>query len=128
MSFLKIPVFFWSPCQISCLGKLWFIQKWVPSDRDWRTFAIFDHFEWTTSQKVHVWAKWFFGYWKRYLRTTYLENLSHRAAKDHEIRPPRFLQFLNDPKKIFEKFLFFTQNRSIRVKNMFSRFSIFFPK
>ena len=34
------------------------------------------------------------------MRTTYPENLSHRAAKDHEIRPPRFLHFLNDPKWI----------------------------
>ena len=34
MIFLKSPVYFCSPCKISCLGKVWFIQKWVPSDRN----------------------------------------------------------------------------------------------
>ena len=73
-----------------------------------------------------VWAKWFFGYWKRYLKTTYLENFSHRGPVDHEIRPPRFLHFLNDPKKFFGKFLFFTQNHPIRVKTCFHDFRKFF--
>ena len=41
MSFLESPVFFWSPCKISCLEKVWFIQKWLPSDRDWRVFCDF---------------------------------------------------------------------------------------
>ena len=33
-------------------------------------------------------------------------NLSPRASVDHERRQPRFLHFLNDPKKYFEKFFF----------------------
>ena len=41
MSFLESPVFFWSPCKISCLGKVWFIQKWPLIDPDWRVFCDF---------------------------------------------------------------------------------------
>ena len=41
MSFLESPVFFWSPCKISCLGKVWFIQKWPLIDPDWRVFLRF---------------------------------------------------------------------------------------
>ena len=29
MPYLESPVFFWSPCKISGLGKVWFIQKWA---------------------------------------------------------------------------------------------------
>ena len=63
-------------------------------------FVIFYYIEWTITQKVHVWPKWFFGYWKRYLRTIYPWKISHRALVDHEIWPPQFLQLLNDPKWI----------------------------
>ena len=62
--------------------------------------VIFDHIEWTNTRKVHVWPKWIFGYWKRYLRTTYPEKISLGTLVDHEIRLPRFLHFLNDPKWI----------------------------
>ena len=34
------------------------------------------------------------------MRTNYPENFSPRAPVDHEIRPPRFSHFLNDPKWI----------------------------
>ena len=27
--------------------------------------VIFGHIEWTNAQKVHVWPKWYFVYWKR---------------------------------------------------------------
>ena len=38
---MKRCVFFWSPCKISSLEKVWFTQKWAPSDRDWRVFSGF---------------------------------------------------------------------------------------
>ena len=41
MIFLKSPVFFWSPCKISCLGKVRFIQNWGLIDPDWRVFCDF---------------------------------------------------------------------------------------
>ena len=41
MSYLESPVFFWSPCQISCPGKVWFIQKWAWNDPDSRDFSNF---------------------------------------------------------------------------------------
>ena len=61
-------------------------------------FAFFGHIEWTIAEKLPVWWKWCFGYRKRYLRTIYPENLSHRASVVHEICLPRFLYLLNDPK------------------------------
>ena len=41
MSFLESPAFFWSPCKITCLEKVWFIQKWGLIDPDWRVFCDF---------------------------------------------------------------------------------------
>ena len=35
-----------------------------------------------------------------YLRTTYPKKVSYRTSAVHEICPPRFLRFLNDPKWI----------------------------
>ena len=104
---MKNGWFFWKALPFSDLPAKFHVQKRSGSFKMevWLTpidafFAIFDHFEWSTAQKVHVWAKRFFGHWKRYLRTTYPEKISPRAWVDHEIRPPRFLHFLNDPKWI----------------------------
>ena len=62
---MKSPVFFWSPCKISCQGKVWFIQKWVPSDRNWRVFCDFGCEGWSGFCVANFWLRvsmWFYHY------------------------------------------------------------------
>ena len=54
-------VFFWSPCKISRLGKLWFTQKWALSDRDWRVFSgfwVIHEFDKKSSNKTCAFYHW----------------------------------------------------------------------
>ena len=54
MILLKSPVFFWSPCKISCLGKVRFIQNWGLIDPDWRVFCDFWPF-WMNHHSKSTW-------------------------------------------------------------------------
>ena len=61
MIFLKSPVFFWSPCQISCLEKVWIIQKGAQTNPDWPVFELFwmiQHFYKKCSNKTCAFSHW----------------------------------------------------------------------
>ena len=61
------------------------------------------------------------------MRTTYPENLSHWAAKDHEIRPPRFFRLFEWSKKFFCKnFCFLLRIVQFVWKTCFHDFGFFF--
>ena len=67
-------------------------------------------------------------FYKPLSRALIPEKMSSNGLLVQEIMQIRFWEFWMIQKIFFEKIFFSTQNHLIRVKNMFSWFSIFFPK
>ena len=120
MSFLKSPVFFWSPLQISGLGKVWFIQKWVPSDPDWRVFCDFWPFWMNHNSKSTCVSKMIFWILKEILED-YLpwKSQPQRFSGSWNKAASVFYTFWMIQNFFLEKLLLSTQNPSIRKNNMF---------
>ena len=61
ISYSESAGFFWSPCKISRLGKVWFTQNGALSDRDWRVFSgfwVIHEFDQKSSNKTRPFYHW----------------------------------------------------------------------
>ena len=129
---MESPDFFWSPFQISCLGKVWFIQKWGLIDPNWRVFLRFLTILNEPILKKYMCEQNDFLDTER--DTWGLLTLKISATELQWIMKNGRLGFYTFGmiQKCFTGFLlFFTQNRSIRKNNMFwaiLRGRLFSPK
>ena len=117
---MESPDFFWSHCQISCLGKVWFIQKWGLMDSDWRIFCDFWPYWMNQYSKSTCVTKMIFWTLKEIL-----EDYSPRKSQPQSLngswnKAASVFKVFEWSQKIFWNIcFFFIQNRSIRKNNMF---------